>query len=83
VCTNKCICSNIQFLKVFEISLYGPKTPDYQTPVKKKFKKSISFDKEIHVLEFKENDIPNTTTQQPKLKKVFLISPKSSPKNFF
>jgi hypothetical protein len=81
VCTNKCICSNIQFLKVFEISSYGPKTPDYQTPVKKKFKKSISFDKEIHILEFKENDLPNTTKEQTKSSVVFLISPKSSPKS--
>jgi hypothetical protein len=81
VCANKCICSDINCLKVYEISSYGPKSPDYQTPVKKKIKKNISFDKEIHILEFKENDVPNTMNQHPKLKIVFLISPRASPKS--
>jgi hypothetical protein len=79
VCTNKCICSDVNFLKVFKISSYGPQTPDYETPMKKKIKKSISFDKEIHILEFKENDITSVTTKEHKLKIVYLISPRSSP----
>ena len=72
VCTNKCICSDINFLKVNKISCHGPKTPDYKTPKKKKIKKSISFDKEINVLEFRENDFPNTTTQNYKSTIIFL-----------
>ena len=81
VCTNKFICFDVNFLKVFKISSYGPQTPDYETPMKKKFKKSISFDKEIHILEFKENDITSVTTKEHKLKIVYLISPRSSPRS--
>lgn len=44
VCKNKCVCANSNYLKVRKISNYGPKTPDYKTPMRKKLKKSVSFD---------------------------------------